>query len=401
MKPPITLVAAVLVIGCTTSNPQGAVTSPTAMVSSNAAQPSPSGSSNPTSTPSPRDIQLGAVDGTCQLPVVTLTQNLANNSATYVGGFVSFTEPPAVLAPVFRPDSSGVIRARWDYADLATDTMPILYGNPQSGTHAPSYDASLRRWIPAAASQLTPDHTRYAYASGNDQTTIHVVDVAQGTEAQFAVATHGPLAGTPQVTDFDGSRVFFLVNVAGNDGTDIWRLDLASATAIKLAPMPGVMMVRGGYAWVGRTDPRDPSPPTAPFPEQKFNSIVRVDLGSGAETIWYYRPGTEVWIGGLSPTGSPIVNVASGPQFHSPGEIRQVVQPGEQGMLIYSGGLGFAGPHVDVIDLSPAARSFDRFWFGNGLGLYLYTQSGGMRKVFDIPSSLSANGGIFPAGDCR
>ncbi|OLC18437.1 MAG: hypothetical protein AUH27_08350 [Chloroflexi bacterium 13_1_40CM_66_19] len=95
------------------------------------------------------------------------------------------------------------------------------------------------------------------------------------------------------------------------------------------------------------------------------------------------------------------MNVASGPQFHSPGEIRQVVQPGEQGMLIYSGGLGFAGPHVDVIDLSPAARSFDRFWFGNGLGLYLYTQSGGMRKVFDIPSSLSANGGIFPAGDCR
>src|SRR5207245_8905593 len=125
MKPPITLVAAVLVIGCTTSNPQGAVTSPTAMVSSNAAQPSPSGSSNPSSTPSPTDLQLGTVDGTCQLPVVTLKQHLANNSATYVGGFVSFTEPPAVLAPVFRPASSGLMRAPWDYAGPANDALPV------------------------------------------------------------------------------------------------------------------------------------------------------------------------------------------------------------------------------------------------------------------------------------
>jgi hypothetical protein len=185
----------------------------------------------------------------------------------------------------------------------------------------------------------------------------------------------------------------------------VWRLDLTSGSIKQVAQVDtqplGDVRVQGGYAWIGRMDPRDPSPPRSNFPEQKFNSVVRVDLDTGAETVWYYRPGTEVWIGGLSPIGTPIVNIASGPEFHSPGEIRLVVQPGTEGTLIYGGGLAFASPQVDVIDDSPGSRPFDRFWFGNSQGLYLYTPSGGMRKVLAPPSNVLSNGGIFPAGDCR
>jgi len=179
----------------------------------------------------------------------------------------------------------------------------------------------------------------------------------------------------------------------------VWRLDTAYGAALKVLQTTRVMMVRGGYAWVGRIDSRDPSPPVGGFPEQKFNSIVRVEIANGAETIWYYRPGRNLRITQVSSTGAAIVSVNSESQLHLPGEVRLVPHPGDEGALVNIGGFD-GSPLVDVIDPSPSGRASDRLWFGNAGGLYLYTSKSGLRKVLDLPGNLP-NGAIYPAGDCR
>lgn len=381
MKGSAAAILAVLLMGCTSSAPLGTATN---------RPPSPS-SAGPSPLPSatPIDLPLSVVNFTCRLPVAR--SSTFGDYAAYTGGFVSFP------AATFKADPAGGIHSRYLQQDFATDAKPVLYGGPQGGT--PFYDLARRRWVPASAAQASPDGAFYAYASFSTSSAqpahIHVVDVARGTEKVFAVSV--PMVGAAArllVADFDGSGVLFVVVSQPEQQypNGVWRLDVATGSVRPLVQGNQVLMVRGGYAWVGRVDPRDPSPPRFAGPGLLFDSIVRVDLAGGAEVMWYYQPGKAVWLSGLDSSGNPIVSVATEPPSAiDTRELRVIDTPGGTGTVVFGGGSW----------QSQAKADHGRLWFGNDRGIYLYTPTTGFQKVFAFKGDPNLAQSILPAGDCR
>jgi hypothetical protein len=330
---------------------------------------------------------MGTADFTCRLPVVT--ESTGGDFVTFSGGFVSF--PSAT----FKADPAGKIHSRYLQQDFATAAKPVLYGGPQAGN--PFYDLARHRWLPVSSAQAAPDGASYASATAGatsaEPAHIRVVNVAHGTTKVYAVPVPNvrPPAGI-QVADFDGSGVLFVVNQFEQYPSGVWRLDVATGSVRARAQVANVMLVRGRYAWVGRMDPRDPSPPRAAASGALFDSVIRVDLASGAEVVWYYRPGKAVAVRGLDAGGNPVVSVASGPALaFDASELRLVDAPGGTGSVVFNGGHWLSEPQADN----------GRLWFGNDRGIYLYTPARGLRKVFAFNGNPTLGEAIFPAGDCR
>lgn len=380
-------VAAAFVIlvaaGCT--NPGAHSTSSAATAS--ASRPAHSPSSFPVASISPvPDLPLSKISVSCRLPVVISN---FGGPATTTGGFISF--PAATL----KSDPTGTFQAGRTPEEFATTATPVLYG--LSGL--PLYDSSHQRWIPADVSETTAEGDFYAYGIagniGSGQSSIHVVDVAHATERVFTIASPPPpfAGGWPRgalVDAFEGSDVYFSYPRMEAYPEGIWRLNVSTGTVSELSPASGVMAVQSGYAWLGRVDPRDPSPPVYARGGEFFDSITRLDLATGTETVWYYAPGEVVVLRGFDGAGRPVIGPDS--TLGSPEEtFRLLKTPGDTGTTIYSGPrLWLSNPLADD----------GRLWFGSYRGIYLWTATTGLRKVFAFNSNNQPYPTMFPAGPC-
>jgi hypothetical protein len=320
---------------------------------------------------------------TCKLPVITSTQG--GDFASFQGGFVTFPQA------TFEPDPAGRIGSRYRERDFATVASPVLYGSGPA-----FYDLAQRRWVPVGAAQSSPDGAYYAYGilNGSDPrppVTIHLVDVAHATERTFTV-TNQDLGSTigARVIDFDGSAIYFTSLQTQGMPLGIWKLDIASGTVRELSHLYGVAMARGGYAWINRIDPRDAEGPQTGRSGPVSNSVVRVNLATGAETVWYYAPGQMVFIAGLDEHGHPIVRTSSPNQSIDQGAVLLVPSPGDRGTLIFGGGPWLTEPQTDG----------GRLWFGSARAIYLYTAASGFRKVFNFTGDVTV-AAIYPVGFCR
>lgn len=291
---------------------------------------------------------------------------------------------------------------------LFTYQKPILYGSPQAGP--PFYNVAQGRWVPVGAAQAKADGALYAYGTGlnllKEPPSIRVVDVARATEKVFTPVVPG--LGAPTrfvVADFDASGVYFLVFGPEGRAKGVWLMNPTTGAVRALAQVEGVMRVKGGFAWVGRVDPRDPSPPrgSGPNPAPLYNTVVRVDLQTGSETAWYYSAGHSVWIVGLDSRDRPLVTAATGPDYPIGfGEIRLIEAPSANGTLIYDGGGSSGTWSQNALWFGEPQPDGDRLWFGNSLGIYLYTPGRGLQKVFALePSNPGIGVALSPAGFCR
>jgi hypothetical protein len=247
---------------------------------------------------------------------------------------------------------------------------------------------------------VSADGASYAYGiagtTGSGHSSVHVVDVAQGTERVFAVVSPAPpweggrqLA--PYIDAIDGSDVYFSYPQMEAYPATIWQLNVSTGAVRALSSTSGVMAVRSGYAWLGRVDPRDPSPPRYARGGEFFDSIVRLDLATGTETVWYYAPGETVVLWGFDEEGQPLI----GPDntLGSPTEtFRLIRMPGDIGTTVYS------GPHLWLTNPVAGPGSL---WFGSYRGIYLWTATTGLRKVFAFNGSTQNYPTMFPAGSCR
>lgn len=363
--------------------------SPTAPTGTTA--PSAPSSATPGTSPAPSpsaspDLPLQTADFSCRLPVMVATQYA--DGVTMTGGFVTFP------AASYQADPRGVIQSR-PTGDFVTTASPLLYGVPSTGT--PFYDAAARRWLPAGAGQTSPDGSSYAYvvagASSADPTSVHIVTVASGSDRVLSISPAAPAAAVGwEIGDYDGRAVYILSSQFEQRPLGVWRLDVASGSLSQLASVAGILMVRGGYAWVGLVDPADPAPPRLPRSGQMFDSIGRVDLATGAKTTWIYRPGQSIDLMGLDVAGHPVVSIASGPDFDpSRGFVQLITSPGAPGTPVADGTLRLTGLQSDL----------GRLWFGNDLGIYVWTSAAGVRKVY---ARAAASGtlapAVLPAGFC-
>ena len=393
-------VVLILTIGCTGSTAQGVAKSPLATVSpTRENSPSPIPSASPSPAPTTADLPLSAAPFECRLPVTESASG--GDYVSYTSGFVSFP------AATFQSDPTGGMHSRYMEGGLATDQKPILYGSPQAGP--PFYNVAQRRWVPAGAAQSTADGAFYAYGTGlnliKEAPSIRVVDVAHATEKTYTPA--GPGMGTPTaffVADFDASGVYFLIYQTDGLAKGVWLMNPTTGGVRALAQVATAMMVRGGFAWVGRVDPRDPSPPRSrDLNQHLYNSIARIDLSTGAALVWYYSAGHSVWLAGLDSRDHPLVTVATGPDYPSgSSEIRLIDTPGGNGTIVYDGGGNSGTWSPEALWFGPLQVDSDRLWFGNSRGLYVYTATKGLQKVLALKApEPGVDVVISPAGFCR
>jgi hypothetical protein len=313
------------------------------------------------------------VDFSCRLPVVTSVSGADGES--FQGGFL--TLPDAKRAD----DPTGGIQYQSSASNFATTTAPVLHG---SGGY-PFYDRAQSRWVPTPAQQSLADGSAYAYATTIPQTnvsTAYIVTVGTGSVRAFNL----PRPQFPQVVDFGPAGVYMTSGSAlGGPGNGVWLLDPRTGTVKLLRDLPSVWAVRDGYAWVGRFDLRDktvwPQSELAPL-----NSVVKINLATGAETIWFYQAGTYPWFLGLDSRSRPIVIV----NLYGTNQMRLIDQPGSSGQLIQSGNGEILYPQADG----------ERMWFGGDKGIYLYRPQQGFQKVFAFDAGPANGSRMLPAGVC-
>ena len=373
------LLALLFAVACSSST--AAAVAPTISPSRSGTGPP---TSSPSTSPSQGDLPLSTVAFSCQLPVIRET--IGSDSTSYQGGFITFP------AATFTPDPAGLINSNQQTLALTTSAGPALSGVPQAGQ--PFYDAAANRWVPAGAGQTSPDGASYAYGiSDAAGSTIHVVSVASATERTFKITVPSPATQPEiQVKDFDGRSAYYVLQPPDGYPRGTWRLDTSTGQMFPMAQLDNVLAVRAGSAWIGYLDPHDS---TTQWPRSilnPFDSIVQVNLASGARTTWVYRPGQEVFLLAVDASGRPLVEASLGPDF-TKGEVRRIEVPvsgsESNGQLVYNGSLYLGSPEPDG----------DRIWFGNDRGVYLYTSAAGLREVFSFTRTKGES--LIPAGFCR
>src|SRR5712692_3288009 len=332
---------------------------------------SPSPSANPVATPSATtsDLPLTKVNFSCRLPVVR-SSYLGSSPFTYSGGFITFP------AATFALDPAGGISISPQGGMVVTDASPKLYNGPlQFG--GPFYDRAERRWLPASASQVSPDGAFYAYGSFDpqhgDPGRIHIVNVVAATEKVFAASAPNVDQGFT-VAEFSSAGIYLVATQVQRAPAGAWLMNPVTGEIRALTQVASVLVIRNGNAWIRRVDPGDPSPP-APGKGTPSDSVVQVDLATGAQTIWFYRPGSQV-VAVFDPSASTI-------RF----ETRLIDGPGSPGTVLSAGQQTFSDVFGDG----------NRLWLSGSTGIYLYTADRGLQKVFE---SNPANEGIIPVASC-
>ncbi|HEX2681608.1 MAG TPA: hypothetical protein VHQ03_09980 [Candidatus Dormibacteraeota bacterium] len=234
----------------------------------------------------------------------------------------------------------------------------------------------MQRWVPVAPRQSRADGRAYACVYGSK---AYVVDVATGGVRSFDLPAGSDLW---QVADYGAAGVYIMqMSGLGGPGEGVWLLNPATGSLNFLRQVHQLWMVRDGHAWVARFNPVDKTPPgyseLAPA-----NSVVSIDLATGAETEWFYQAGVYPWFLGLDSHGHPVVLLMDGTYL--------IDQPGSPGRLIDRGSGARGEPLGDG----------DRVWFGGPQGIFLYTVSSGFQKVFAHASDPSNPSFIEPAGYC-
>lgn len=375
-------VLALLLTGCSCFS-----SSPVASTSPSSGSVKPVSSPAPSSTPTQAET-LARADFTCRLPV-SESSTSGVNQGSFVGGFISFP------AATFTPDPAGQVFYGQD-GQLVTAATPQLAGAINQLGGPPFFDRSMNRWVPASSSQTTPDGAFYAYATTGTQPTlvgqVHVVDVAGATEKVFTVELPINAQGL-SVADFDSNGVYLVADGFEQFPSGVWLMNASTGSVKQLSQVNFVEAVRGGYAWAARIDPRDPHPPQLQRSGTASDSVVRVDLATGNEKVWFYRPGFQVGLDGFDSGNEPVVDVTDPSGVSTPSETWLVDDPAAP-VQLHAGSDFLFSPQGDG----------GRLWLGGTTGyngsadVFLYTRTHGLQKVFSDPTHELS---IDPVGFCR
>jgi hypothetical protein len=254
------------------------------------------------------------------------------------------------------------------------------------------YDWRSRRWLPVPMAQVLPDGSAYAYEKElTDSFEIYVVHVATGAEE---MVYRMPYDNAYQILAFqpEGIYVYPIVHRSGLSG-GLWLLDPSRSV---LKPLPTSMdgtwqLVSGGAAWGG---------PGGVAGE----SLVRLDLASGALTTWFQHivqgavfegMGYGVSVIGFDESGRPLVEVyppfdlQASPAPNPQPEVWLVSSPGQATRV-----LGLPVPQQGV---AIGVSDSHGMWVEGRDGVYLYA-NGAFRRVAPLPALPENN--YMLAGGC-
>jgi len=156
-----------------------------------------------------------------------------------------------------------------------------------------SWDQAQKKWLPVPYTWVTPDGSKYAYATSNS---IYVQDVAGPAHVQLgegkqwqilAVLADGVYAMNTQPTGL----------IAG-----LWLLPFSG---------PADQLTTTGY-WQAVTASAAYGTDTSAVPQGVSTTIIRLDLRTGAiDHNWFSRSGANASVAGFDGHGNPILYVNS------------------------------------------------------------------------------------------
>jgi len=310
--------------------------------------PTPTSSSSQTPTSAPSSTASPSPIAACRLPVAggdaPIDGNPAHGSAGH-GGFVQF--PTATFS-----------------ADPASQ-----------GT----YDRARSRWLPVSRAAVSPDGEHYAYTANQPATgpvagSIHVVDVATGTERSI------PVPAPSNVLSWESEGIY-VVRVIPSSGAPPQGLVLVNPTAstFRQVSADGIWtQIVGGKAWGADLD-AGIAPPAGGGPGAA-NRVRQLDLATGAASTFASYPGENVSVLG---GGGPVPLLA-----HTTATTYSVVA---------TGGALFSGAIVNSNPTVPLVVDGTVTWFSSFSGAVWRSDSGGpIHQVATTPLTAS-----MVAGACR
>lgn len=205
----------------------------------------------------------------CRLPVFA--------GGTGSGGFIVY--PGASF--IADPNSSVTLPA-------GIPTPPPV-GGPGPGygqNFGLSYDHQYSRWVPVPANQVSPDGSHYAYAPSEG---IYIVNVANGTVSEVGAGHSWSLAGVQTDGVYAGDA-----NAGG-----LWLFPYSGASR---------QVTRSGY-WRAASATAAYGTSTSAVPPGATNTIIRVDLKTGATSEWFARASAQSSVIGVDGKGNAIISV--------------------------------------------------------------------------------------------
>lgn len=347
-------------------------------------------SSGPSSCPGPTSASASPTAGSpsCQLAVAEFASAPGQGPVAHGGGFLRLpsatysADPAAQLVPLADPNRRGL----WH-----TVAQPVLIGDG-----GPTYDRTLRRWVPVPASQLSPDGAHYAYEDfvlplgvtpGAGPVIylprLHVVDLTNG---QDRVVPSSSLPAAAGVVSYQADGIYLTAGCPEGcpaDANKLWHLDPKSGTLRKITDLQGNgWLIANGSAWTAINE--------APAGTTPRYEVVRVRLSDGSSSRWLAvtPPCTSSCRGpdaaGVDADGNLLVALWIGDTVH----LDKVTAPGQAEELISLVAQSEGSPYF-------IGGMFDQGsnWFGSRQGLFGYSPAEGLRKVSGLPI-IPASGGV-------
>lgn len=289
--------------------------------------------------------------------------------------------PPSVLAQLHgkiaisngQPGSGGWITFPGGgfTADPGSNVMLPSGAWPPGLTH----DLALNRWVPAPRDWVTPDGSKYVYNFGYD---VHLV--TPGSSDRVLPMPSPQTVSYWSILAATNGSVYVSPNgypqIAG-----LYRIPFSGAP-VRVADSGYWNYVDGTYAY-GST--------TAALPQGAANTIVRLNLATGARSDLFTQPGMNSTVAGVDSDGDAVVYAIDSSAHPTLAQI-WIARPGAP-LKIYekmisdtAGGMG-GGRRFNVT--SVVADSMGT-WIATSDGLYLYSHQSGLEFASQVTGPLAS-----------
>jgi hypothetical protein len=261
------------------------------------------------------------------------------------GGFV------ILPGGAFQPDPRSAVSVP------AGTAQPMMGYSDWFGT---TYDSAYSKWLPVPYSWVAPDGTRYAYPGANG---VYVQNVANGTQAVLGAGK------VWQVLDVEAVGVYATTGSTGG----LWLLPFSGAET---------QITSAGY-WhaVNKTAAYGTS--TSAVPQGVANTILKLDLTTGATSDWFTSPGFQSSVTGFDFKGNAVVMTSAVTQSDYSSGIWITIAPNRGYLISISSGNYGLYPNA-----TPVGDSHG-LWFSSGQGIVLYAPDGTWHWVSGIGGQLA------------
>jgi len=200
-----------------------------------------------------------------------------------------YAGPPGSGGFIVFPGGSFIADPTSSVTTPSPTPTPTSQHGPGYGYSNPglSYDRAFSRWLPVPASWVSSDGSRYAYTAADG---VYVVNVANNTQ-----------------TELGEGHAWYIVTVQ-NQGVYAANPGIAGLWLLPFSGTPR-QITTAGY-WQAGTALAAYGTVTSAVPSGASNSIIRLDLKTGATSDWFARPGTISQVTGFDGKGDPILSVS-------------------------------------------------------------------------------------------